>query len=113
MQDDLDKVVPIGTTRRLQASQRVRQGFSRGDLLTATIEYPSDVASYTEEGTRAHPISGNPLLRFYWPKLGRVVYFRRVNWRPGPGVRANKGWFSKAVRPAAWRRALRSATRTV
>jgi len=32
--------------------------------------------------TRPHPIEGNPLLVFFWPKVGRVVFLPRVN-HPG------------------------------
>src|SRR5688572_20831562 len=32
--------------------------------------------------TRPHPIDGNPLLVFFWPKAGRVVFLPHVN-HPG------------------------------
>jgi hypothetical protein len=44
-------------------------------------------AVYHHEGTRPHRIQGNPLLVFYWPKVGRVVYLRHVDH---PGTRANR-----------------------
>ena len=77
------------------------------------IEYDVPQAEFTEYGTKAHPIVGNPLLVFYWPKVGRTVFFRSVNWKPGPGVAANKGWFSKEVSESRWRAELASAIRSV
>jgi hypothetical protein len=44
-------------------------------------------AIYVHEGARPHVIRGNPLLVFYWPKVGKTVYFRRVNH---PGNRPNR-----------------------
>lgn len=35
--------------------------------------------------TRPHPIEGNPLLVFDWPKAGGVVYLRHVN-HPGSNL---------------------------
>lgn len=32
--------------------------------------------------TKPHPISGNPLLVFFWPKAGKTMYLRNVN-HPG------------------------------
>lgn len=57
--------------------------------LTATVEYPVDYASYVAEGTDPHPIQGNPLLSFFWPKMGKQVIVRSVNH---PGTTANPWW---------------------
>lgn len=44
-------------------------------------------ARFHHEGTAPHPIEGNPLLVFFWPKVGRVVFFRHVNH---PGTKPNR-----------------------
>lgn len=56
---------------------------------------------YTDEGPEPHPIEGNPLLVFDWPEAppsyGGALFpavFRHVDWKPGAGVAANKGWWS-------------------
>jgi hypothetical protein len=41
--------------------------------------------TYLELGTRAHPIVGNPILAFYWERLGKMVFFHSVNH---PGFKA-------------------------
>lgn len=46
-----------------------------------------EIALWHHEGTRPHVINGNPFLVFYWPKVGKVVYLRRVNH---PGTRPNR-----------------------
>lgn len=45
------------------------------------------VMLWVTEGTVPHLIEGNPLLTFYWPKMGRVVSFPRVNH---PGTKPNR-----------------------
>ena len=105
MADELDSQVPV-KTGELRSSQQVKASLSRGQVLSSTIEYPSDVASFLEDGTRPHLITGNPLLVFFWPRVGRVVFFRHVNH---PGSTKRKGWFSKIMRRPVWTRALKSA----
>ena len=39
----------------------------------------------------------HPPLTFFWPKVGHIVHFWEVQWRPGPGVDKNIGWFSKTL----------------
>jgi len=50
------------------------------------FEVGSDVpyALYVNEGTKPHEIKAKnaPFLVFFWPKVGRVVHFKRV-WHPG------------------------------
>jgi len=44
-----------------------------------------DYASYVEEGTIPHRIpkgEGGKILRFWWDKVGKVVFFKSV-WHPG------------------------------
>lgn len=45
------------------------------------------VGLWVMEGTVPHTITGNPLLVFYWAKVGTVVAFRQVNH---PGTRPNR-----------------------
>lgn len=44
-------------------------------------------ALWHHEGTRPHRIQGKPLLVFYWPKAGKVVYLRHVDH---PGTKPNR-----------------------
>lgn len=44
-------------------------------------------AIFVHRGTRPHPIDGNPLLVFDWPKAGGTVFLRHVNH---PGTKPNK-----------------------
>lgn len=46
------------------------------------------------KGTRPHPIVGNPLLAFFWPKMGANVVFHRVMH---PGTKPND-FLSRALR---------------
>jgi hypothetical protein len=49
------------------------------------LESPSAgglLPTYLEKGTVAHLIKGNPVLAFYWDKIGRQAYFRSVQ-HPG------------------------------
>lgn len=48
------------------------------------------------KGTRPHTITGNPLLGFFWPKVGQFVVFHSVQH---PGTRANN-FLSRALRAA-------------
>lgn len=46
------------------------------------------------KGTRPHPIVGNPLLAFFWPKVGANVVFRSVMH---PGTKPND-FLTRALR---------------
>lgn len=52
--------------------------------LTATwkIVSPEPYSIFVEAGTKPHEIPGNPLLKFYWPKVGAWVALPKVN-HPG------------------------------
>ncbi|HWA29122.1 MAG TPA: HK97 gp10 family phage protein [Lacunisphaera sp.] len=52
--------------------------------LTATwsIVSPQPYSMFVEAGTKPHKIEGNPLLKFYWPKVGAWVALPSVN-HPG------------------------------
>lgn len=55
-----------------------------------------DDRGFTDEGPAPHHIEGNPLLVFDWPEKGLFpAVFRHVDWVPGAGVEANKGWFTE------------------
>lgn len=58
---------------------------SRG--LAITIQANVPYAMYHHEGTPPHIIQGNPLLSFYWPKVGKRVAFRFVHH---PGTKPNR-----------------------
>lgn len=80
--------VAAATNRRTGATAeawRVLYGFD-GSAFVATVinEHEKPRPEWLDEGTPPHRIDGNPLLSFYWPKVGRVVVFRHVN-HPGYG----------------------------
>lgn len=52
--------------------------YAPGYTIGPTVDY----AQFVVAGTRPHRIDGNPLLVFYWPKVGATVAFRHVN-HPG------------------------------
>jgi hypothetical protein len=93
---------PVGETGSLKESGSVAMS---GEGQTSIV-YEAEHASYTDEGTEAHLIQGNPLLAFFWEKLGADVVFRSVMWEPGEKVAANIGWFSDAVSEDRWSEAL-------
>jgi len=59
-----------------------------------------DYAAAVHEGARPHVIRARraSLLRFYWPKVGRVVFFPKVNH---PGNRPNPFLSNAAHRVAS------------
>lgn len=65
---------------------------------------PAPLGKWIQQGTRPHPIVARRVkfLRFYWPKVGRVVYFRSVNHpgtKPNPFMAvAYKQWLPGAQR---------------
>lgn len=89
---------PQGKTGTLKRS--ITMGQSRDVLGRWSTGY--DVTSnapytrYVIKGTRPHPIVGNPLLAFFWPKVGRNVVFRHVMH---PGTKPND-FLSRALRRA-------------
>ncbi len=112
----LDLDVPKSAGRAKAGHQRLKStrivtDRSNASSVSINIKYPTKVANYTDEGTRAHPIRskrGGPALRFKTAD-GRVVYARSVKWKPGPGVKKNKKWFRKNTSITAWRIAIRQA----
>lgn len=54
--------------------------------------------AWIDQGTPPHEIQGRPLLVFYWPKAGRVVFLRRVQ-HPGYG---GSRFVDRTLRDAGW-----------
>lgn len=75
-------------------SGAVRAGISSTLRVTGTRVTMRVAASHPRsllehDGAKAHPIEARlhgPMLRFYWAKVGRVVFFRRVSH---PGTRGS------------------------
>lgn len=73
--------VRTGTLARSIVVERARDPSGRyapGWQVVATAPH----AVYVHEGTRPHPISGNPLLAFHWQRIGQFVVLPHVN-HPG------------------------------
>ena len=77
---------------RMEQSRDVRGRWSVGYDVVSTAPY----TAYVVKGTAPHKITGNPLLAFFWPKVGSFVVFRSVNH---PGTRPNN-FLSRALRAA-------------
>lgn len=60
-----------------------------------SYEMTADDRGFTDEGPEPHRIEGNPLLAFDWPGAGLFpAVFAHVDWVPGAGVAANRGWWT-------------------
>lgn len=88
-------LAPIGETGDLHDSIEARGVDDTGDGYTAEVVVDVEYASYTDEGTEAHDIHGNPFLAFQID--GEDIVVPLVHWVPGPGVAANKGWWSNSI----------------
>lgn len=88
--------VPKGKTGALFAGLSMSQSRdTRGRWATGwDIFSNAPHTLFVIKGTRPHPIVGNPLLAFFWPKMGRNVVFRHVMH---PGTKAND-FLSRALR---------------
>lgn len=60
----------------------VKRVVERGGEVVVQVGSSDPITGYEHDGTPPHVITGRPLLVFYWPKVGRVVAFPRVN-HPG------------------------------
>jgi hypothetical protein len=89
---------PVGKTGALRAGLRMGQSRdTRGRWSTGyDVESTAPHSLYVLKGTRPHKITGNPLLGFFWPKVGQFVVFRSVNH---PGTKANN-FLGRALRAA-------------
>lgn len=77
---------------RMSQSRDSRGRWSTGYDVISTAPY----SMFVIKGTRPHKITGNPLLGFFWPKVGSFVVFHSVNH---PGTRPNN-FLSRALRKA-------------
>jgi hypothetical protein len=99
---ELDRVVPDSGSvnesgEKLRASRVITERPFDGRVFSASIAYTAPQAEYTERGTEPHVIEpGRPpdALRFYWPKVGDVVFLARVIH---PGSHKHDGWFSSTM----------------
>ncbi len=89
---------PVGKTGELRRginttqSRDVRGRYSTGYDVTSNAPH----TLFVIKGTRPHKITGNPLLAFFWPKMGSNVVFRSVHH---PGTKANN-FLGRALRAA-------------
>lgn len=72
-------------TGTLRASGSMSLGKNAAGEVEATVSFSAKHAIFVHQGTKPHRIQGNPLLSFYWPKVGSQVAFRWVNH---PGTKA-------------------------
>lgn len=93
---EAQRIAPVGKVQ--PGSRRARQPGTLRDSIVVRVLSEADgprfqvgtadpVGLWVHEGTEPHTITGNPLLVFYWPKVGTVVAFRQVNH---PGTRPNR-----------------------
>jgi len=78
------------------ASKIAYRTFVSGDTDELRVYTQQPLGKWILEGTRPHVIRAKnaPILRFYWHKVGRVVYFKSVNH---PGTKPNP-FMSRAYR---------------
>lgn len=80
-------------TGRLRANLKVEPfrmtGPYKGEGGVGVSKKDVPYAGYVMYGTKPHVIRARraKFLRFYWPKVGRVVFFKKVNH---PGTKANR-----------------------
>lgn len=89
---------PVGKTGALRAGLKMEQSRDTRGRWAAGYDVISTAGHtmFVIKGTRPHPIVGNPLLGFFWPKVGQFVVFHSVNH---PGTKANN-FLSRALRAA-------------
>lgn len=96
--DAVQREAPQGKTgnlRRMLTKSQSRDILGRwatGYDVTSNAPY----SIFVIKGTRPHPIVGNPLLAFFWPKVGANVVFRHVMH---PGTKPND-FLTRALRAA-------------
>ena len=96
MEQDIALTAPIDTGALSRSGEVQTQGDGSGAV--ATLTFTEDYASYLEEGTGPHTITGNPLLAFEWG--GQTVIVHSVQH---PGSTKNVGWFTdRATDDAMW-----------
>ena len=96
MERDISLAAPIDTGALSRSGQVTTAPNGAG--ATATLTFTEDYASYLDEGTGQHTITGNPLLAFQWG--GQTVIVHSVEH---PGSTKNVGWFTdRATDDAMW-----------
>jgi bacteriophage HK97-gp10 putative tail-component len=96
MRNDVNLSAPVDTGA-LVASGEVDVA-PNGQGAVATLRYTEDYASYLEDGTSEHTITGSPYLSFMWN--GQQVIVHSVQH---PGSTKHKEWFSsKANDESLW-----------
>jgi len=90
------KLVAIARDEAPKKSGKFARGigfktFKRGDRLVLSVHTPQPLGKFIQEGTKRHDIpkpkdSLSYPLKFFWPKFGRVVFFR---WVDHPGTKPN------------------------
>lgn len=96
MERDIALSAPVDTGALSRSGQVTT--VPNGAGATATLIFTEDYASYLDEGTGPHTITGNPLLAFEWG--GQTVIVHSVQH---PGSTKWVGWFSgKAEDDSLW-----------
>jgi hypothetical protein len=95
MTTELKRTAPVGATGDLSRNTGVEVVSADRRTVKAEARIDVDYAEVVVQGSRAHPIvaTNAQALRFYWPKKGAVVFFRRVNH---PGTTPNP-FFERVV----------------
>lgn len=82
----LRKMLIVGEALKVRTAVSLKDGFPRDFLapgivkrVETTSEGPRVLVGSSHLRTRPHSMTGNPLLVFFWPKAGKVVFFRHVN----------------------------------
>lgn len=94
LERDFQRAPPVDTGYlRGHTSVSVRRDGNSRFRFTARAD--ADYASFTSKPTRSHVIRARnaKVLRFFWPKVGHVVYFPSVNH---PGTRGT-GWWERTL----------------
>lgn len=92
--DEVERIVkdaaPVGQTGQLRDEITTSVAGGSG-VVTITVDSPAEPSSWTDEGTEAHRIEGNPLLAFEMG--GSLVIVHSVN-HPG---NAAQHWFDQPM----------------
>lgn len=88
IRDEAKRIVPVRTGRLRESIRASRVKVSGPFRVEAHVSANRRYARFVHEGTRPHIILARRAraLRFYWPRVGKVVFFKSVNH---PGNDAN------------------------
>lgn len=103
----LRDAAPVGETGNTKRNTKVRIANNNRREIRLVAEVNVPYAEFPEKGTRPHVIVPRRagVLSFFWPKLGRRVFFARVN-HPGNPARP---WFEPTL--ARWAEIIREVVR--